>query len=114
PAEHSRRAARRGTLPSRVTRRRRPRPRRRPRLRCSERNRTRKQRESSSRAGRGANSAGAAHSYAGSAVAEDTEKLIRQLSLISFLMVDRRPVTALEIKQGGEGHWGMNDVAFAR
>jgi hypothetical protein len=31
-------------------------------------------------------------------VAKDTEKLIRQLSLISFLMANRRPVSALEIK----------------
>ena len=30
-------------------------------------------------------------------VAKDTEKLIRQLSLISFLMANRRPVSALEI-----------------
>src|SRR3989440_8406407 len=62
----------------------------------------------------GANSAGPVHSYAGSAVAKDTEKLIRQLSLISFLMAERRPVTALEIKQEVEGYSGMNDDAFAR
>src|SRR6478736_5278103 len=31
-------------------------------------------------------------------MAKDTEKLIRQLSLISFLMAERRPVSALEIK----------------
>jgi proteasome accessory factor C len=36
-------------------------------------------------------------------VAKDTEKLIRQLSLISFLMAERRSVTALEIKQEVEG-----------
>jgi len=47
-------------------------------------------------------------------VAKDTEKLIRQLSLISFLMAERRPVTALEIKQEVEGYSGMNDDAFAR
>jgi len=47
-------------------------------------------------------------------VAKDTEKLIRQLSLISFLMAERRPVTALEIKQEVEGYAGMNDDAFAR
>src|SRR5665809_71555 len=48
------------------------------------------------------------------AVAKDTEKLIRQLSLISFLMANRRPVTALEIKQEVEGYSTMNDDAFAR
>jgi proteasome accessory factor C len=48
------------------------------------------------------------------AVAKDTEKLIRQLSLISFLMANRRPVSALEIKQDVEGYSSMNDDAFAR
>src|ERR687888_631476 len=47
-------------------------------------------------------------------MAKDTEKLIRQLSLISFLMAERRPVTALEIKQDVEGYSGMNEDAFAR
>jgi proteasome accessory factor C len=47
-------------------------------------------------------------------MAKDTEKLIRQLSLISFLMAERRPVTALEIKQEVEGYSAMNDDAFAR
>jgi proteasome accessory factor BC len=47
-------------------------------------------------------------------MAKDTEKLIRQLSLISFLMAERRPVTALEIKQDVEGYSNMNDEAFAR
>src|SRR3712207_5510551 len=47
-------------------------------------------------------------------MAKDTEKLIRQLSLISFLMAERRAVTALEIKQEVEGYSGMNDDAFAR
>ena len=49
-----------------------------------------------------------------SIVAKDTEKLIRQLSLISFLMAERRPVSALEIKQDVEGYSQMNDEAFAR
>jgi len=48
------------------------------------------------------------------AVAKDTEKLIRQLSLISFLMATGRPVSALEIKQEVEGYSSMNDDAFAR
>src|SRR3954465_15141996 len=47
-------------------------------------------------------------------MAKDTEKLIRQLSLISFLMAERRPVTALEIKQEAEGYSDMNDEASAR
>jgi proteasome accessory factor BC len=37
-------------------------------------------------------------------LAKDTEKLIRQLSLISFLMAERRPITALEIKREVEGY----------
>lgn len=47
-------------------------------------------------------------------MAKDTEKLIRQLSLISFLMAKRRPVSALEIKRDVEGYSEMNDDAFAR
>jgi predicted DNA-binding transcriptional regulator YafY len=47
-------------------------------------------------------------------VAKDTEKLIRQLSLISFLMAERRPVTAPEIRQNVEGYAEMNEEAFAR
>ncbi len=47
-------------------------------------------------------------------MAKDTEKLIRQLSLISFLMANRRPVSALEIQQEVEGYSSMNDDAFAR
>lgn len=47
-------------------------------------------------------------------MAKDTEKLIRQLSLISFLMAERRPVTALEIRRDVEGYSGMNEDAFAR
>jgi proteasome accessory factor C len=47
-------------------------------------------------------------------VAKDTEKLIRQLSLISFLMANGRPVSALEIKQEVEGYSSMNEDAFAR
>jgi len=47
-------------------------------------------------------------------MAKDTEKLIRQLSLISYLMAERRPVTALDIKRDVEGYSGMNDDAFAR
>ena len=39
-------------------------------------------------------------------MAKDTEKLIRQLSLISYLMAERRPVTALEIRRDVEGYSG--------
>ena len=47
-------------------------------------------------------------------MAKDTEKLIRQLSLISFLMAERRPVSALEIRRDVEGYSEMNEDAFAR
>ena len=47
-------------------------------------------------------------------MAKDTEKLIRQLSLISFLMAQGRPASALEIKREVEGYSDMNDDAFAR
>src|SRR5579859_1426240 len=47
-------------------------------------------------------------------MAKDTEKLIRQLSLISYLKAERRPVTALEIRRDVEGYSGMNEDAFAR
>jgi proteasome accessory factor BC len=50
----------------------------------------------------------------GGRMAKDTEKLIRQLSLISFLMANRRPVSALEIKREVEGYSSMNEDAFAR
>src|SRR5438132_13867450 len=50
----------------------------------------------------------------GPLMAKDTEKLIRQLSLIAYLMAERRPVTALEIRANVEGYSGMNEDAFAR
>src|SRR3954453_5783423 len=56
----------------------------------------------------------AARLYRGGTMAKDTEKLIRQLSLISYLMAERRPVTALEIRRDVEGYSGMNEDAFAR
>src|SRR5579862_161474 len=49
-----------------------------------------------------------------SGMAKDTEKLIRQLSLISYLMAERRPVTANEIRGDVEGYSVMNEDAFAR
>ena len=56
----------------------------------------------------------AAGFYLSGPMAKDTEKLIRQLSLISYLMAERRPVTALEIRRDVEGYSGMNEDAFAR
>ncbi len=50
----------------------------------------------------------------GPTLAKDTEKLIRQLSLISYLMAERRPVTASEIRRDVEGYSDMTEDAFAR
>jgi proteasome accessory factor BC len=47
-------------------------------------------------------------------VSHDTDKLIRQLSLVAFLMAERRPLTAREIKATVEGYSEMSDEAFAR
>ena len=47
-------------------------------------------------------------------MAKDTEKLIRQLSLIAYLMAERRPVTATEIRRDVEGYSDMTEDAFAR
>jgi proteasome accessory factor C len=47
-------------------------------------------------------------------VSHDTDKLIRQLSLVAFLMAERRPLTAREIKSVVEGYSEMSDEAFAR
>src|SRR5204862_2697646 len=52
--------------------------------------------------------------YPACSMAKDTEKLIRQLSLISYLMAQGRPTSALEIKREVEGYSDMNDDAFAR
>ena len=48
------------------------------------------------------------------AVSHDTDKLIRQLSLVAFLMAERRPITARDVKQNVEGYSEMSDEAFAR
>jgi proteasome accessory factor C len=47
-------------------------------------------------------------------VSHDTDKLIRQLSLVAFLMAERRPLTARDIKSNVEGYQEMSDEAFAR
>ncbi len=52
--------------------------------------------------------------YRDETLAKDTEKLIRQLSLISYLMAERRPVTATEIRRDVEGYSDMTEDAFAR
>lgn len=44
----------------------------------------------------------------------DDEKLLRQLSLVSFLLDRHRAVTAREIRQMTEGYASMTDQAFAR
>jgi len=47
-------------------------------------------------------------------MSHDTDKLIRQLSLVAFLMAERRPLTARDVKQNVEGYQEMSDEAFAR
>ncbi len=47
-------------------------------------------------------------------MSHDTDKLIRQLSLVAFLMAELRPLTARDVKQNVEGYSEMSDEAFAR
>jgi proteasome accessory factor C len=47
-------------------------------------------------------------------VSHDTDKLIRQLSLVAFLMAERRLLTARDVKSNVEGYSEMSDEAFAR
>jgi proteasome accessory factor C len=47
-------------------------------------------------------------------LSHDTDKLIRQLSLVAFLMAELRPLTARDIKSNVEGYQEMSDEAFAR
>jgi predicted DNA-binding transcriptional regulator YafY len=47
-------------------------------------------------------------------VSHDTDKLIRQLSLVAFLMAERRLLTARDVKSNVEGYQEMSDEAFAR
>lgn len=44
----------------------------------------------------------------------DQDKLIRQLSLLSFLLSRPRPFSVREIRDSVEGYWGMSDDTFAR
>ena len=52
--------------------------------------------------------------YCAPRVSHDTDKLIRQLSLVAFLMAERRPLTARDVKSNVEGYSEMSDEAFAR
>ncbi len=47
-------------------------------------------------------------------MSHDTDKLIRQLSLVAYLMAERRAVTARDVKSNVEGYSEMSDEAFAR
>ncbi len=47
-------------------------------------------------------------------MSHDTDKLIRQLSLVAYLMAERRPITARDVKANVEGYSEMSDEAFAR
>jgi proteasome accessory factor C len=47
-------------------------------------------------------------------VSHDTDKLIRQLSLVAYLMAERRLLTARDVKSNVEGYSEMSDEAFAR
>ena len=48
------------------------------------------------------------------ALTHDADKLIRQLSLVAYLMAEQRPVTARDVKLRVEGYANMGDEAFAR
>ena len=47
-------------------------------------------------------------------MSHDTDKLIRQLSLVAYLMAERRAITARDVKTNVEGYQEMSDEAFAR
>ncbi|OFW59663.1 MAG: hypothetical protein A2133_00965 [Actinobacteria bacterium RBG_16_64_13] len=47
-------------------------------------------------------------------MSRDEDKLIRQLSLLSFLLSRPRPFTAREVQESVEGYAEMNDDTFAR
>src|SRR5690242_7687902 len=99
------------------TRRRRPVPLRGPRWARHDRRSARVRASNAAKTGAIARRRDPAHAGASkvrTSMAKDTEKLIRQLSLISYLMAERRPVTALEIRANVEGYSGMNEDAFAR
>jgi proteasome accessory factor C len=47
-------------------------------------------------------------------MSRDEDKLIRQLSLLSFLLSRPRPFTAREVQESVEGYAEMSDETFAR
>ena len=47
-------------------------------------------------------------------MAKDHDKILRQLSLLAYLMAERRPVTGIDIRRDVEGYAEMNEDAFAR
>jgi len=47
-------------------------------------------------------------------MSHDADKLIRQLSLVAYLMAERRLLTARDVKSNVEGYSEMSDEAFAR
>src|SRR3954454_16916386 len=52
--------------------------------------------------------------YTPASVTPDTDKLVRQLSLVAYLMAERRSASARDVKQAVEGYSDMSDEAFAR
>ena len=58
--------------------------------------------------------AGPCLAYTPSSVTPDTDKLVRQLSLVAYLMAERRSASARDVKQAVEGYSEMSDEAFAR
>ena len=48
------------------------------------------------------------------ALSHDADKLIRQLSLVAYIMAEKRPITARDAKNAVEGYNDMSDEAFAR
>ena len=47
-------------------------------------------------------------------MSHDADKLIRQLSLVAYIMAEKRPITARDAKNAVEGYYDMSDEAFAR
>jgi proteasome accessory factor BC len=47
-------------------------------------------------------------------LSHDTDKLIRELSLVAYLMAERRAISARDVKSNVEGYQEMSDEAFAR
>jgi proteasome accessory factor C len=50
----------------------------------------------------------------GHGMSHDADKLIRQLSLVAYIMAEKRPITARDAKNAVEGYYDMSDEAFAR